>query len=320
MGRRNCPFFILNRYNLNVHTADPAATISIPELRENLIDEIYKAGGFSEAGWLRKAGGWLFRKPADRLADFASGFDRAAGEAGLPAAAEYALDSLGQTVQVRGEQTIPLDGGLIIAGNHPGTFDGFCVLANLPRKDVRFIVSGVPLTHSLPNTEKYLIYAPGDKHERMLAIRSMIRYLQEGGTVMIFPSGRLDPDPDVLPGAEQALELWSPSLEILLRRAPNTQVVVAITGGVFAPQVLKNPLTGLQTGWRKQKLAEFIQVGRMLSNPHAYELHPRVTFSPPLLFPTPDIETIKQNCLPQLIAFAKNTLQVHQSWQINKSS
>jgi hypothetical protein len=303
-----------------VHTADPIDAISIPELRENLIDEIFKAGGFSEAGWLRKMGGRFFHKPAERFAGFASGFDRVAGEAGLPAAAEYALDFFGLTVQVHGADTLPLDGGLIIAGNHPGTLDGFCVVANLPRQDIRFIISGVPLTHSLPNTEKYLVYAPGDKHERMLAVRSMIRHLQEGGTVLIFPSGRLDPDPDVLPGAEQALDLWSPSLEIILRRAPTTRVVVAITGGVFAPQVLNNPLTRLQKGWRKQKLAEFIQVSRMLSNPRAFELHPRVTFSPPLLFSNPDLESNKQSCLPQLIALAKTTLQEHQSWQIKKSS
>jgi len=146
----------------------------------------------------------------------------------------------------------------------------------------------------------------------------MIRHLQIGGCVIIFPSGRLDPDPDSFPGAEQALDLWSPSLEVLLRRVPNARVVIAITGGVLAPQVLDHPLTRLQKGWRRQKLAEFIQIGRMLSNPHAYEISPRVTFSPPIEIPAQDASQVKHDYLPTIIDCAKDTLQVHQSWQPKK--
>ena len=255
---------------------------SIDALRENLIDEIFAAGGFSPHGRLRRLAGGLFRKPADRFAEYALRFDQCAAQAGLRAAAADLLAQLGIHVHVDGAERIPASGPLLIAGNHPGTCDGFCVLASLPRDDIRFIVSGVPLTHSLPNVSRYLIYAPGDRHERMLAIRQMSRHLLEGGAVLIYPSGRLDPDPDVLPGAEAALELWSPSLELLLRRAPETGVVTAITSGVLAPQVMRNPLTRLQHGWRRQKLAEVIQVRRMLMSPNSSSLQPRLTFGEPL--------------------------------------
>ena len=293
----------------------PPNTISIPYLREYLIDEIFKAAGLSESGWLRKIGGRLFTKPIERFAAIVCRFDEVIGAEGFPAGAADALNSFSQHVEVHGAETIPSDGPLIIAGNHPGSLDGLCVLANLPRQDIRFVVSGVPATESLPNARNYLIFAPGDKHERMLAIRSMIRHLQQGGCVLIFPSGRLDPDPDALPGAEQALDLWSPSLEILLRRVPDARIVIAITGGVLAPQVLNHPITRLQKGWRRQKLAEFIQLYRMISNPHAYDIHPRVTFSTPIVLSISDTEPRKQEYLPQLIDYAKHTLQVHQSWQ-----
>jgi 1-acyl-sn-glycerol-3-phosphate acyltransferase len=303
-----------------VQSIHPAETISIPDLRENLIDEIFKAAGFSESGWPRKVGGRLFTRPVDRFAAIVCRFDQVIGAEGFPAGAADALNSFSQHVEVRGAEALPFDGPLIIAGNHPGSLDGLCVLANLPRQDIRFVVSGVPVTESLPNARNYLVFAPGDKHERMLAIRSMIRHLQQGGCVLIFPSGRLDPDPDALPGAEQALDLWSPSLEILLRRVPAASVVVAITGGVLAPQVLNHPLTRLQKGWRRQKLAEFIQLSRMLSNPHAYDIHPRVTFSAPVVLSPPDPSSDKPEYLSRLIDYAKDTLKVHQSWQYKQSS
>ena len=289
-------------------------SVSIIELRENLIDEIFKAAGFSDSGMLRKIGGSLFNQLARRFATIAARFDQVMYQSGFPAAAQDALNHFNLMMQVRGAENIPYQGPVLIAGNHPGSFDALCVLANLPRQDVYFIVSGVPLTHSLPNTSPHLIYAPSDKHERMLAIRAMTRHLQEGRAVFILPSGRLDPDPDVLPGAEQALELWSPSLDILLRRVPETQVVIAITSGVLAPQVLHHPVTRLQKSWRRQKLAEFIQVGQMLFNPHKYELHPRITFSSPWTIPAHSTAIGKQGYLPELIEVAKNTLHTHQSW------
>lgn len=301
-----------------MQSVQPTETLSIPDLREYLIDEIFKAAGLSESGWLRKIGGRLFTKPVERFAAIVSRFDEVIGAEGFPAGAADALNSFSQHAAVRGAETIPCEGPLIIAGNHPGVLDGLCVLANLPRQDIRFVVSGVPVTEALPNARNYLIFAPGDKHERMLAIRSMLRHLQQGGCVLIFPSGRLDPDPDALPGAEQALDLWSPSLEILLRRVPQTRIVVAITGGVLAPQVLNHPITRLQKGWRRQKLAEFLQLMRMVSNPQAYDIHPRVTFSAPLVLSGSSTEPDKQEYLPQLIDYAKQTLRVHQAWQTIK--
>lgn len=298
-----------------MHTETIDDAIPVANLQENLIDEIFKAAGLSEQGSLRRFGGRLFSKPAQRFSAIAFRFDQIAGSNGLPDAAADTILQFGLSVQARGTETIPSKGPLIIAGNHPGSLDGLCVLANLPRDDVRFVISGVPLTHSLPNTQLYLIYAPGDKHERMLAIRTMVRHLRDGGAVLIFPSGRLDPDPDVLPGAEQALELWSPSLEILLRKVPHAQVVIAITSGVLAVNILNNPITRLQTGWRRQKLAEFIQVARMLSKPGAYPLLPRVTFSRPVELPPHQAGEEDSDTLRQLINLAKSTLQEHGSWQ-----
>ncbi len=68
---------------------------------------------------------------------------------------------------------------------------------------------------------------------RANAVRRSIQHLKDGGAVLIFPSGQIDPDPAVLPGAREALEKWSKSIAIMLRRVPETRLVSAITSGVL---------------------------------------------------------------------------------------
>ncbi len=40
--------------------------------------------------------------------------------------------------------------------------------------------------------------------------------------VLIFPTGRIDPDPALSPEAVHDLGKWSPSIEIILRHVPQT--------------------------------------------------------------------------------------------------
>ena len=93
----------------------------------------------------------------------------------------------------------------------------------------------------------------------------------------------MDPDPDLLPGAEQAQKSWSPSLELALRRVPETQLVVSIVSGVLARSCLQNPLTRLAgEDWRRRKLAEFLQVGQQVAFSRKFGLNVRVSFGAPV--------------------------------------
>ena len=146
------------------------------------------------------------------------------------------------------------------------------------------LASDVPFLRRVPNIGAHTIYVSPDPHARMGAIRAMIRHLEAGGAVMTFGSGLVDPDPDLLPGAAEALEIWYESLAIVLRRVPQTQVVVSIVSSVVAPQYMRSPLTRLkQDGWERRKLAEFLQIGSQLMFSKKALLTPRVSFSQPII-------------------------------------
>jgi hypothetical protein len=110
-----------------------------------------------------------------------------------------------------------------------------------------------------------------------------VRQLREGGLLFIFPGGIVDPDPAFMPGAAKALQRWSPSLELFLRRAPETRVVPIVVSGVLSPGWLCSPVTRLrQEAKDKQKVAEACQVIQQLIAPDSLRTNPLVTFGPAL--------------------------------------
>jgi hypothetical protein len=118
---------------------------------------------------------------------------------------------------------------------------------------------------------------------RANVVRSSIRHLREGGAVLIFPSGQIDPDPAVLPGAWESLQNWSKSIAVMLRRAPDTRLLTAITSGVLHERFTRSPLTFLKKdGVGKRRIMEFIQIIRQLLFEERLGLMPFVTFDQPL--------------------------------------
>lgn len=117
----------------------------------------------------------------------------------------------------------------------------------------------------------------------MAATRAMLRQLHAGGVLFIFPGRLVDPDPAFMPGAAAALQRWSPSLELFLRRAPETQVVPIVASGVLSPAWLRSPVTWLRDDpIDRQKVAEVAQVIQQLLWPGSLHFHPLITFGPPL--------------------------------------
>ncbi len=257
----------------------------IAELRRTLIDEIFNAMGFPQ-GLLRRAL-WPFAwAPAHRFARLMERFERCNAEYGFSEAARHLLDRFISQLVVSGAEQIPPEGPLLIASNHPGAVDAVAIAASLPRQDLKIVVSGVPFFHSLSFINDHLIYSAEDAHGRMLAVRGAIRHLREGGSVLIFPTGTVDPDPAVFPFAPQSMEAWSVSLALMLNKAPGTRLLVTMVSGVLAPECWRHPLVRLrQSFWEKQKLAEFIQVIQQLVLGRRFPLIPRVIFGSPVTLP-----------------------------------
>lgn len=257
--------------------------LQVATLRRHILDEVVWAMGFKAGSWQRRVLGPLFWWPANRFAHILAGFEQQVAREGLTEAARQLMLPFVDSIDVRGAETIPSSGPLLIVSNHPGAYDLACIVASANRDDLKIVVSTVPLVRHLPCVDSHLIPVTREAHEGMRGVRQAIRHLQSGGAVQVFPSGIVDPDPDLLPGASEALETWSSSVDLMLKKAPDTQLLVTIVSGVLSPGWLNSPITRLQKEvWRQRKLAEFFQIMQQLLFPGSLKLRPRVSFAPPL--------------------------------------
>jgi hypothetical protein len=145
----------------------------------------------------------------------------------------------------------------------------------------------------------------------MKAVRECLRHLQSGGALLIFPTGLVDPDPGLWPEhAHQTLQNWSPSLALLLQRAPETQLVIVTTSHVLSELAVRSPLTRLvHQEWQRRRLAEYIQVMQQLVFGRKFHLLPRVSFAAPISVKEMDSASIQR----QMQAGAQQALAAHLS-------
>jgi 1-acyl-sn-glycerol-3-phosphate acyltransferase len=259
----------------------PHATVD--ELRQAISTEILIAAGLPRRSPLQPILRPLVWPPAQRFARLASEFDRRVAASGLTSAVRWALDRFVEGVRVLGAEHIPATGPLVVASNHPGSYDGLLIASALARDDLKIIASDVPFLRHMVASAPHLIYTTSNAQVRMAVARESIRHLEAGGALLVYATGVVDPDPALLAGARESLQDWSGSLPLFLRRVPETALVVTIVSGVLAPSCFRHPLTRLRkTQRQKQFLAEFIQIGQQILLDRRFPITPTVRFAPPL--------------------------------------
>ncbi len=284
----------------------------VKELTRTITDEIFNALGMSPRNWLRKVLGPIFWLPARRFSELGASFDEYVARSGFREAARWVLPRFVEKLEVRGAERLPEQGPLLVASNHPGTYDSIAIAASLPRNDLKIVAGGIPFIRGLPATSGHMLYATHDTHERMLVIRNAIRHLQDGGCVLIFPTGSIDPDPAFLPGAQQALANWSASIEVFLRRVPQTNVVVTIVSGVLESRFFRHPLTRLRQELRdRQRIAEILQIIQQMVLGYKFPLLPRVSFAEPLIPAELRGDNTLSGLLPMIVSKAQQLLSEH---------
>lgn len=251
-------------------------------LRQLILDNIFQ--DFKEPGkrWIRNFLEPIVWLSIHRFAEIANTFDRMVGGVGFQEAVNHLLSSLVSGIDSTGNENIPQDGPLLIVSNHPGTYDSLVIAAKLPRDDLNIIASNFPLLQNLPLTRRRLIFVNPHADTNISTFRSSIRHLESGGSVLIFPSGRVEPDPAILSSAMGALHNWSPSIELLLKKVPQTKILVSIVSGVLSPLFLNNPLTGLWRGVRDPlAVAEVTQIAFQILFTRWFKTKPKITFNLP---------------------------------------
>jgi hypothetical protein len=255
----------------------------------------------------------LFGRPITRFAILGLTFDRHVAESGLPIASEWALTHWCSRVTARGSENIPAEGPLLIACNHPGTYDGLIIFSQVRRQDIRWISTEIPFLDKLPHTRNHIIFASrSNAHKRTAAMRSAIRHLQAGGALVYISAGHLDPDPAVYPNAAEHIEEWLASIDVFFRQVPGLQLILTIVSGVVSPKWARSPITRLRRkDVDKLRLAEFGQGITQLLFPGRLMFTPYVSFAPPVTIEILRRETNQEKTLPAVIARTKALLDEH---------
>lgn len=220
----------------------------------------------------------LLRPTARRFARTAYEFDRRVGEHGLTRGSEWLMSRMTAGIVTSGLDHVPLQGPVVILSNHPGMTDTVALFTSLAcRPDLRVIASDRPFLRALPNVARQLIFLPDEEGGRLAVLRSAARHLQDGGALLTFPAGDIEPDPAAF-GRQRAaasLQNWSGSYTLFARLVPSTRFVPAMVSQVISPAAQQHPLTLLRrTPRSREKFATALQVAL----PRYRDLVARVAF------------------------------------------
>ena len=284
----------------------------VESLTQYITDEIFRLFKLSRDSWERRIFGPLLRLPTSRFARVAATFDQYVADYGFREAALRILPVFAQAFEAHNVESIPREGPLLITSNHPGACDSIVIAATIPRPDLKIVATGVPFVQGLRNAASHLIYATLDTHERMMVVRTAIRHLKEGGALLIFPSGSIDPDPALSNTAADELKKWSPSVELIIRRVPQTRVLLTVVSDVLSARWRWNPLVRLMGDDHKQRsVAEFLQVIQQMIIPNSVPVRPRLTYSDPLT--ADDLVGSGQGLLDGMIEHTRCLMEDHMS-------
>jgi 1-acyl-sn-glycerol-3-phosphate acyltransferase len=279
--------------------------------RERIIDEICYALGVSRNGVMRRLLGPLFRRPAGIFGRLAARADNEVGSSGLGGGARLILPDFSLYPSVRGAENIPVDGPLLVASNHPGALDSIAIMSCIPRKDLKVLLSDVAFFRAFTNAGQYFIYVPPAAAGSMTALRASIDHLKRGGALLIFAHGDVEPDPELSPGASQAIQDWSRSIEIMLHKVPETWLQVTIASGVLMSKFVHNPIIKIRkTAVRRQKLAEVMQICQQMVFPRSVQTHVHISFAKPIR----GKDLGGEELMPAVIQMARRLLQDHTAY------
>jgi hypothetical protein len=276
-------------------------------------NEVIQAMGLRTDSWPALRLQPILSRATRRFCEIFAEADRIIAEQGLGAGARWVLLNLVRDFKTRGARNVPAAGPLVIASNHPGTVDSVTLIAGAGREDLKVIASDVPFLQHLPHISEHLIFLPREGLQgRMLVVREAVRHLANGGALLLFARGGIDPDPSFMEHADEELTRWSRSLELFVRNVPQTRVVASIVSHVLEPAYMRHPFTWLQRKRQdRQRLAMMLQVIQQMLG-KKLDVVPRVSFGEAI---QPRSSEASEHALQGIIESARSLLKTHLAWQ-----
>jgi 1-acyl-sn-glycerol-3-phosphate acyltransferase len=236
---------------------------------------------------------------ANHLAGRFVTYDRALGEAGMRHGSAWIVDDATGGLTIEGRERVPERGPLLVVANHPGLSDAVALLAAVGREDAWIVTANYPFLRAMRLASRRFLFVSDDRVDRLSAFRRMVSRLRDGETVIVFPAGGLELDPDLSRvAALGSLATWSRSIELLARLARDTLVVPAAISGVVSRAAFDNPLAKRRGVLKeRQRMATLLQ----LALP-AYRENPvSVSFGMPIAGGTCDLHEAVIDAMRALI-------------------
>lgn len=256
------------------------------ELSASLNMALLDAMGLQNTTPFCQISNWLFGRAINRIAELALALDEKLEDGNPALGMRWILPHFVASFSAQNSERLPQTGPLLIVSNHPASYDALVISAFIHRPDYKIFIGKIPPYDHLPNIARHAIFSPpkDDLSGRMKTLRQAIRHLRDGGSLLIFPRGDIEPDPALEAKPALAMEAWSRSLEIFLRQVPDLQVVAAAVSGVIAPKALHHPFTWFKRQQAdRQRLAYIYQlIQQVLRRDEVFGLHGRVNFSHPI--------------------------------------
>jgi 1-acyl-sn-glycerol-3-phosphate acyltransferase len=206
-------------------------TSSLDNLTQINLDDLINALGIQSNPTLTRITRFVFQGAARKFAKQIIDFDSIAGAQGLAEAARLTERLYVRELRVFGADYLP-DSAFLALSNHPGMTDTLALFAALKRNDLKIIALDRPFLLSLPNISKQLFYVTENANDRVALVRHVSAHLRNGGSILTFPAGHNEPDPDVYDGAVDSLQSWTDSVGVFLRLAPQTPILPIIVRNV----------------------------------------------------------------------------------------
>lgn len=224
-------------------------TSPLENLTQINLDDLVNALGIQNRPTLTRLTRIIFRGAARKFAKQMIEFDSMTGAHGLADAARVTERLYVRDVRVfgadpstsSGRRLLP-DSGFLALANHPGMTDTLALFSTLKRNDLRIIALNRPFLLSLPNISKQLFYVTDDPADRVALVRRVSTHLRNGGSILTFPAGHNEPDPNVYDGAVDSLQSWTDSVGVFLRLAPQTPIVPIVLRNVVWKSMAHSPI------------------------------------------------------------------------------
>ncbi len=224
---------------------------------------------------------WLARIPSRRFSRQIQELDELVNTQGLAAGGKYMLSMFSRSVTIEGREHVPEEGPLLVLSNHPGTVDIMALwIALEKRSDLHIIAAERELLRAIPNISRRLLYVAPQTGGRAGLLRGALGHLHNGGALLNFPAGKIEPDATVRPGAIASLKTWSNSMALFIRMAPQSRILPVAVGGVISNTALRNPILNI---FSEQKDREWAAATLQVLLPHYRDTHTHVVIGSALL-------------------------------------